>query len=92
MKQELFEVSSSHLSFGSRSTSLAPSFGPAHGGTTVRVAGSGFVDQPELSCRFGDEGAVAASSTDLASEDAAAPPETAAADGGGAADLSLIHI
>ncbi|CAN0079642.1 unnamed protein product, partial [Hapterophycus canaliculatus] len=34
-------------------TTAAPSNGPASGGTVVRVLGSGFLDLPQVACRFG---------------------------------------
>jgi hypothetical protein len=35
---------------------VAPSSVPASGGSIVRVLGAGFLDVPDLRCRFGDEG------------------------------------
>ena len=33
-------------------SAVAPAHGPAAGGTLVSVYGAGFVDEPELRCRF----------------------------------------
>ena len=56
---------------------LNPASGPASGGTVVRVSGSGFIDTPQIACRFGvsetiparvvDERTLVCSSSSLAS-------------------------
>ena len=38
-------------------TSLRPARGPVKGGTAVTITGSGFLDTPDLMCKFGDNGA-----------------------------------